>query len=542
MTTQIDFFADAELSDISKMRVYESLQKQNDFFDSLDKITVTGAFKGFDEPILIYEDVASAIGHAYGRFRIGTKYYYFYVVDVRQDTPGKTWMRYRLDHWETARMQFGVTLGRGYISRSSLVEPCATPYDPKFHTLVKRAWISRHDPDATRVMPDVVFFAHKSDTNDSRIGYIGGPFTDEELSLLLNGKWMEFLNPLEDGKPHWTAADITGAWFTPPLIDISDWGVADGWKKLDGRDGRFADNTMISIFTADTHDVIDFKNLSYVLSTTVHHQFKTDETHTSVIKDLEGNVVYQFEFGRIFEHDIILELSVSPTSAKWIAYDKRFGYNGPNIFTFPCSAMDVFIDSYIEYFARERDFDISTRGLNAKKDLTSAFVGVGSSAVSGALTGALVGAAGGPIGAAGGAVLGGLGTIIGAGLDYGTNAYFNPKEQEIKDRYYKNSVDPLAIVGSNLLYFLFTGTHECGLFMYEVDADTKARIVSDIEEFGQYTTRAVSSGEPYIALPEHVDEARLRGDFVVNGSIPEAWKAAIQQRFSTGVHIMKRGD
>ena len=536
MTTQIEFFTDTELSDISKIRIYDSLQKQNDYFDSLTKVTVSGAFKGFDEPILIYEDVASAIGHSYGRFKIGTKYYYFYVVDVRQDTPGKTWIYYRLDYWETARLQFGATLGRGFITRTSFVPGCATPYDPKYYTFVKRQWISnRTNPLDSEVFPDIIFFARDSERNECRVGYIRGPFTNTELMLILNGNWMEYLAPVGiSGTPYWTAADISGAWFTPPIIDIDDYTESMGWIKMAGRDGNFAGNTLVSLYPTSSQ-VTHFDNLIYDLHTS--WEFITDNAHTTVIKDLEGNIVYQFDYGRTIE-ELRFELSVSPTSCKWVVYKR--GSDDSVFFTFPCSTLDVFTDSYMEYFARERDFDISTRELNCKKDLVSGMSGGASGAVSGAVTGALLGSAvpgiGTAIGAIAGAGAGLIGGAITSGADAAVSTYFNPQEQAIKDRYMKNAVDPLAIVGSNLVKFLFSGSRFCGVFQYEVDPDTKSRIESDVAEFGHYTSRAVSSGEGYIA-----DDARLKGDFVINGSIPENWKAAIQNRFSTGVHIIKRG-
>lgn len=535
--TDFEFFTNSVFTDRSVLAIYDSLEAQNNYFDSLPKETREGIFKGFDSPILIHADLETCLGLSYFRFKRSDKWYYAVVTDVREDTPNKCWVSFRLDVWQTARHQFSAQLGRGYISRSSLVAPCATPYNAKYYKFVKKRWISNRTQAAYQVWPDIIFFARKSSTNDCRVGYIRGPFNDNELSLILNGKWMEYLRPKDEGNPYWTAADIQGAWFTPPIIDITQYPQEAGWLTLSGRDGNFANKTIVSIFPSDSSEVRGFANLYYEISKNDLNEFITDNTHTTVVKDLEGNIIYQFDFGRTFNDKLRFDLSVSPTSCKWLVRQEG---SEPINFTFPCSTLDVFTDSYVEYFARERDFDISTRELNNKKTLISGVSGGAAGAVSGAVTGALLGSAVPGIGTAIGAVAGlGAGIIGGAitsGTDVAVNNYFNPQEQAIKDDYYKNAIDPLSIIGSNLINFLFIGTQYSGIFEYEIDADTKARIESDITTFGQYTTRAVASGESYLS-----DGAKLKGEFIVKGDMPENWKAEIQRTIAAGVQIRKLG-
>lgn len=544
--TTIEFFNNNELSDISKIRIYDDLNGQNAFFNGLDKKTVQGQYKGFTEPLLIYEGIEDAVKYSYGRFQIGSNWYYFFVTDVQQDTASKSWVYYRLDYWETTRYQFNASLGRGTLSRSSMVAPCATPYNSKFMVLKKHKYLGRgRETLLFYAACDVVFAARRSDDNKNYFGYIKGPFTNTEKNLLLSGEWISKIKYEQVQEAHFFApGDVQGVWFTPSLIEGWTEYFQHGWEQawVDGTGGPFDGKCLLSHGTPDT---LFYRGISGTLITASEmNEYATDNTHTGVIKDLEGNIVFQLEYGRTYIRDIQAELVIGPTSAKWLCMgnSQEEPMNFETYFTLPCSTLDYFIDSEKEYYARERQFDIQTRELNSKKNLTSGVVNSGASGLSGAATGALVGASLGSIipgpgtliGAGVGALAGVLGGTITAGAQKGLDNVYNPQEQAIKDQYYHNALDTLAIVGSNLTQFLFSGSLEFKIAQYECDPDTLARIESDIAEYGQYTSWAVPSGESYLG-----NDARLKGDFIVLGSIPESWKGGIQQRISTGVHVIK---
>lgn len=544
--TDIEFFENTELSDISKIRIYDDLAGQNAYFSGLTKKTVQGQYKGFTQPLLVYEPIEDAVKYAYGRFKLGTYWYYFFVTDVQQDTAGKSWISYRIDYWETTRYQFGTSLGRGTISRSSMVEPCATPYNAKYMKKLRRRKVSRFVDMDTWVsdgfnVPDIVFFYRDHTSNINRIGYVSqgsSGFTYDEKSLIFSGKWPSFLR--SDGEI--TESDIVGAWFTPPIVEIDLYELNSGWRLLNGKDGKFTNKTILGEYPSDGTGTSTIIPLSgNFLPKGVLGHYSTNSTQTAVITDLQGNIVYQFDFNRDYsDYDMGAILSISPTACKWLVSTPEsltLG-NGTKSFSYPNIPIDLFIDQYTEYFARQRQFDINTRELNAKKNLTSGIVGGATNALAGAATGAMVGSVvpgiGTAIGAGVGAIAGAFGGLITGGAQYGTDQYFNPQEQAITDDYYKNAVDKLAIIGSDLFNFLFLGSVRDGVIQFEFDDDTKARIESDIAEFGQYTSRSTENGESFIG-----NDARLKGDFIINGNIPESWKAGIQSRFSTGVHIIK---
>ena len=546
--TEFQFFTGCDFTDRSILPLFTSETAQNNYFDSLEKVTKYGQFKGFQSPILLQEPLADCVGLSYFRFRIDDKWYYAITTEVMQDTGGKTWVHYRLDYWQTCRNQFGIRLGRGYISRSSEVEPCATPYNAKYMKRIYRKFINGshlEDPSMIQYAPcDVIFFARRTQDNVNYVGYIKGPFNNKERQFFKDGTWSSHIQAKQG--VYFNTGDIQGVWFSPSIIrsgtsvDPFSYYKDHGWRVSQSNEtGLFEGNAMVT----DVNDYYtDFRNVKEVmLPNSIIRNHVTNNTKTSIIKDLEGNLVFQFDYGRIYSGDLNAELSVSPTSCKWLCWIGTDRGNPEAAFTFPCSSLDYYVDSEKEYYARDREFDISTRELNNKKDLISGISGGGASAVSGAVTGALLGSAvpgvGTAIGAGAGLVAGVIGGAITSGTEAGVSNYFNPQEQEIKDRYYQNALDVLSIVGSNFINFLYDGSMNCGLFEYEADADTKVRIESDVATFGQYTSRGVSSGESYLT-----NGAKLKAEFVIIGDIPERWKGNIQQQIASGITVKHYGE
>lgn len=530
--TDFEFFQQSELSDISKIRIYDDLAGQNAFFSGLTKKSVSGQYKGFDSPFLINDTLTNAIQYSYGRFKLDGKWYYFFVTDVSQSTQSKTWVAFRLDLWETCRYQFGIILGRGTISRSSMVEPCATPYGPKFMIRVLSKNIGRPHGDLSSV--DILFSARRTGENKNYFGYIKGPFTNKEIGYLISGEWLTKLQ--YDNQNAFDSGDLQAAWFSPALISSFDPYYNHGWK-LAGVVEPDVFNGKCMLSKGEDADDGWLQLTALAISEYDLNRFVTDETHTGIITDLDGNIVHQLDFKRTYSSNMIAKLVISMTSAKWVV---SYSDGEDRIhFTIPCDGMDYFIDSESEYFARVRQFDIDTRELNNKKNLISGVTGGASNALSGAAAGAMIGSVvptvGTLVGAGAGALAGALGGIITGGAQYTQESYFNPQEQAIKDSYYHNALDTLSMVGSNFFDFLITGVStRFGLYYYEYDPDTKQRVEDDIAAFGHYTSRATDSGESFIGAG-----AKLKGDFIILGSIPESWKAGIQARISSGVHIVK---
>lgn len=531
--TEFEFFTDTDFTDRSILPIFDSLEDQNDYFDAQTKIEKEGNFKGFNNPIILFEPLETCISLSYFRFKINDKWYYAITTDVAQDTPGKTILSYRLDYWQTARYQFDIRLGRGYVSRSSHAPKGLAHRDARYTT------VTPYNEDMYAKRVQMIYFRRGSSSTDNKnhIGIVTDVPTYKQY--IFNGLWIKQLNN------DWSESDILGAWFIPAFFTEADL-LAKNWNRLS------ADTSLMKGNTFETElDSTNPAPAEFIPPNALRNRVTTNKD-IYVITDMDGSIIYQFNFGRDYSENgvkgVYAQLDISPTSCcfRLICAKKTTtstdNYSEVEVL---CSlfgqGIDVFIDAEHEYFTRQRQFDMQVRANNVSKNITNSIGNVGSGAVEGALTGGLIGAAGGPIGAVGGAVIGGLTgvatSLIGGAID--TN-YNNPREQEALDNYYKVQADTLSIVGSHLFLNCFASPgslgeviYRFGVYKVSVDPITAAEIDEDISTYGEYCTIATADGEDWL-LP-----GALRGEFVIKGNVPESWKGEVQRNIASGVTITK---
>lgn len=523
--TEFEFFTDTDFTDRSILPIFDSLEDQNDYFDAQTKIEKEGNFKGFNNPIILFEPLETCIGLSYFRFKINDKWYYAITTDVAQDTPGKTILSYRLDYWQTARYQFDIKLGRGYVNRSSHAPEGLAHRDSRYTTIKRAHTIST----IGFYTYSLVYFARTEDTNLNRIGVIDLLPMQIMRDGLFNSSWIRGIDYNDD--------EIKAAWIFPKFTDTETLEDANWVRKSTSVPETWKYNTW------EMGSAPKYIGAYQIVEPEVLFNIRSTKKKIMVILDNDGSVVYQFELGRDYSENktkgLWVQLEISPTSAKLVytlGSDKTEATVNPALFSISGQALDLYIDSYNEYFARQRQFDLDQRANNTQKNITNGIAGVFGAGVEGALSGALIGAAGGPIGAGLGGLLGAGISLIGTGIQAAADTnYNNPREQAALDTFYKNQVDRQSFVGSHL-YGNSYGIYICqvgGLYEVEVDPVTASEIDNDIETYGEYCSIATDDGEDWV-LP-----GALRGEFVIKGNVPESWKGEVQRNIASGVTIKK---
>lgn len=490
----LELFADAKMDNSGRMSVFASLTAQNSYFDGLTKKTIEGArMNTLGGPIEVQIPWVDVIGYSYGRFQVGSRWFYFSVDDVSPITDTKTRIIYNLDCWETCRHQYGVTLGRGIVTRSgrSLSTRNMRPFSPIYTrtTTVQKFSLANVIGLA---------FVHDS-TEDKNYVYMAsdrsagiGPYVD--------GEWLSMLGIQN-------LSDVFGAWLSPFPVDATAWTLIPD----QGITGYRIEADALG--NADTDYQVNLDTAPYM-----------DQEHCYGITDMRGNLVWSSDLSDdVPGTTMTCDLNISPSTCNWRCY---IGENIPErTLTIPCEPVYFYSDAFTEYNVRQREYDMELRSINRDSQLVGGISNIGSSIIGGAVTGAIAG----PVGAVGGAVLGAVGSLVGSVASYAIQPTFDDRTQRATDAYYKRQADALVLSGDGLLNIL-KGKSGCELVDVETDPATMTQYNDAIATGGCfYQSLEVDDMEPFVTA------GPLTADVEVLGSIPDAWKAQIRNRISQGV-------
>ena len=500
--TTVEIFKNCNIDNISRVSSYSTLSNQNLYYEGLitagSGVQLVGTFRNIGEPILLPLSFDSVIQYNYGRFKTGDIWYYFSIVDLESVNGGKTRISYKLDCWETARLQMNVSLGRGMIRRSSYnfglykkseIQPIRSSYN-KLDLFNQNL--------GSNIC--VLIFYRDSSSNTNNIYELDLEY--DVLDKIVKCKWNEFLNVI----PGYADSNIIGAWISP-----------------------ISAKTLKSIFWETVNDENQYWKLYKMVDTSFYLGFSgylnlsntilSNDTQTDSICDMRGNIIWSCPYQKTYTTECQVILDISPTTCKWsckLASSEFYDHE----FTIPCEPLSNFTDSYLEYFVRQRETDINTRKLANQKGLASGIVSSGSAAGIGGITSGAVGAG-----------MGGLSVISSIG-NYAIGEYYGPKEQAITDKAYEKANDELSLIGDSIASLLLkTG---CGVKIIRetYDSYTNLRIANEVANQGHSVDIMSNNCQQYYTI------GYMSGEFEILGNIPESWKVQIKSRFEGGVKIV----
>lgn len=495
----VQFFKTSKVDNAGRMGNFASETEQESYFSGLTKLTVNGArMNNLGEPIEVQEPWTTMLGYSYGRFQVNNVWIYFSVADIEPINDSKTRVSYNIDCWETCRHQFGITLGRGKVERSSraLNSRLMRPFNPLYgRTTEVQRLNSTSDICA-------IAYHHDNETNvdDIYVAHLNAGVFPQFPASLLNGWWLT-TNKID-------TSEIVGCWLSPWNIPTT----GDNWTDV----GDASNYPIRSIHV----DYMDQVTHSIPVSTA---PIGNDEDVYS-ISDMKGSSIWSCDRSNDFNNSLDVRLNIGANHCYWICQFSS-GTTDPTEgrFTIPCEPSSVWNDAFVQYQAQQRAYDIELRQLNNERQLQQSLLSIGSSAVQGAIGGGIAG-----IGAGVGAVAGAVVQGVTAGIQYQTNVAFGNREQAITDRMYQRQSDTLNVAGDANLDCVL-GKTGVSLLRTTVDSVTSGIYNDMIDTAGYYYDLEVLDMEDFVV------DGPLTASVEVLGSIPDTWKAQIQARIAQGV-------
>lgn len=274
-------------------------------------------------------------------------------------------------------------------------------------------------------------------------------------------------------------------------------------------------------FTNEQYENLDLR-FEYIFGNG-ENALTSDEYRMMGLRDHRGNVIFTAEYGVTYRvTGIKLLVSLESISLMFEMTDNR-GY--VKTVTMPTESIPVVIDSWAEYSFRQRAIDKEMRNIQMNKQLISE---VGQ-AIGSAFNTSAFGAVGG-VGGKGSAGMGAqslVGGLISAGVNYGVNAYFSPKEQEQIDKSYKYANDMLSNYGD----FSYQELLSAKFGIVKMLPDCRDNNVNDIATYGYPVNISVESFDNYIRTGKIQADVELL-------DIDSMWASQIQSRFSNGVDLV----
>lgn len=498
MTHILQMYKNLPFDNATRMPLFTSLSAQNAYMSSHTDRSTEVNFNKIGDPIVVQLSYEEAIAYSYGRISFGSKWIYFSVTDVNVIQEGKVEISYKIDAWATGRYQYSVSLGRTQVTRRNMTgSHPKQPIEPIDMRLVSAQSITQNKKTVVFVLSQLKFTADGT--------YNTGPFYCAIENI---GDPTEFLFKTFVDSGYFATSDIIGAWLTPfDYTEFIEWqNITEGTSEMKWTLGSWG----------MPHHHFTFNTLS------------TTDLTQGVITDERGNILYTLPYNRsVSEFDAYLRVSASTCQVAIRFNDTPYTTADNKGFAVACLPLDVVIDSWADYCARNRQYEKDLRTLQNQKAVVSSLTGVGESGMQGAVAGGLT-KAGGPAG-----TIAGLGISVGSALlSYGLNNYYDPKFQSLEDAKYRQAQDTLSLAGDTL-----TDATRNNAFLYaiELQADqyTRERYNDIILNGGYYCNEYYSSGE-FLMTPQP-----LQCNAEIIGELPDNWRAQIYQRFATGVKLIE---
>lgn len=482
-----------------------SKSAMDNYFNSNAHYTEEVTFNKIGEPIKIseMEDIFQAFTYSYGSIGDGANRIYFFVDNVQVLNDKVVELYYTIDAYATRF--FEVSLNEGHVLRrvNSGSKP-RQPFSPITMTasLQTASWGS-----------DIFFSMINSQASSKQIFYGKYEGYEDKFYEVESGKWTEQMYAgIVD-------SDVTGIWVLPISFGaIPLWEYVNGhwYRRIQSSSYLMAGHTMPSA--------------TFNLGTPIY----TDELHTGGFIDAKGNIVYTVPYGKsVSSIRATLRMSLQSCQLECIAngLNSNVGHIEGMAFNLAGDPLDFYIDSFAEYSARQREYDIQNRDMQSKMAM---YKNIGNSLGSGATTGAIGSAGGGSKGGIIGAVAGIGGSIAGSLITRGIDNYYAPKIQALTDTLYQHQADTLSLSGTSIGRYVEALS---GLYAFQLSADsyTVNRMNTDLSVNGVYVDETNSNVQSLV----QANVPLVCGAISINGNMPSDWKQQIENRILNGVYYKR---
>ena len=519
VTVNIQLFNNAFPDNHNRIGKYSDLNAQNDYFDNLTKLEIDGLYNKIGEPLIIKGDYVDFCGYNYGRFQYHNIWFYFSIVDFIVINETKVSLIYSLDYYETGRYQYNVSIGKGTINNithgSSVLKISPIPYTENGLGKLNHSSLDSYIITGIAVY---VFVGYNSTQNGIYVYKVSSHSATDLLNFyntVLDGRiFNEFIR---NGVIANAMSDIKGAWLLPDIITDN--------IIISNKNWNIIEYTQVY---KHNHLSVDLNDFSYNKNITLK---RTDSEH-SVFLDNNLNKIWEFPTGYYYNDSVNCRfiMDISATSGIMKIYISSLKES----IVLPLLSVNVFNDTYLEYSARQRQADINLRHLNNEQQMINGLLNMGGSIAGGAVSGGM--ATKNPMGIVAGAGAGLTSGLVGSIGGFYLNEYYGNKQQEITDIGYKKQANNLLLYGDGLISSGFN--FSCGFVneSYLGDLGTD-RVNKIIETYGYEINQHYPNVQNYIDELMTVlnENPYIRGNFEINGNIPDNWKFQIKERFNGGV-------
>lgn len=482
-----------------------------------------------EKPILVLSEYEQLLTYTCGRFKINSnsRWIYFNIVDFESIALNKTNIIYEIDPYLTFlfdengdKFRFGYTqcLRRSQIYKFKLTNPESIPlldkpfYDEEF----SRNFYYQYKDAPLFPNQQVVLFLSLT---QMKIGsspdipgnsYVNGPF----YCCIYDSSIFDSSDYFRVFKNWFIASDVSGAWFVP--VNSLGGSISFGDKYIkstfDGHDYFMGYYTKLN-----NPDGVRTENLTLTNESVLDY---TDSIQKRVITDEYGNVLFTAPFGVLLTTvKIVYRMSVSNCQIDFIF--NNTDYDKANLeslaFTYMCKSADIVIDSEIEYNARNKQYEKEIRQLQNNQSLVDSLSNVGMGAIGGGLVGGGVGVL----------VGGGLGVAT-AGIQYGSNQYFNSQYINLEEKKYNQQQDIVntAMTGTGAILV----KSALRMKILRIDEPSQLRARDILNTVGHKVNEIWEYGEPLFLAT-----TTLTCIPTILGNIPLRWKQEIVNKFANGV-------
>lgn len=528
--TTLQLFKNCKIDNINHVSSFGSTAEQNTYYQGLiaegNGLNLTALnFKHLGDPINIKGDYDELFTYNYGRIKIKDTWYYFSVYDISYIRDEITQIHYRFDPWETVRCQHGATLGEGFVERGKITAGNVTHWIPQTDIQPRTLKYTRtnlFDSSDTVNRGDgvsILTVCGNSSTN-MNINMITLKPTANIYDFLMKVKWADILSedPLNLVGDEFAISDLRGAWVIPFTYGIS--------ARVDHKHELVHTNYGCDLYGVenrtgpDRNYALDF---NFDLKGPLFHR----DTERTFLTDMRGTEIYTPPYGVEYTGKVHVKANVSYNSCIFRCYINGDRTNPEKRFTIMGEPLPVMGDAFNEYFVRQRQTDIEGRRIARNEQLAKALTGA---ITGGAQAGVMGGIAGGGLQQAGlSAVAGGGGAVVGSLINYGLDTHFGHQQQTLLDSHYRAQRDELELTGD--APWVYEGVK---IVKEEWDEWSRTRFENYIAVNGHKVHHYLTNCSPF-----YVSGGTLKGDFTINGNIPDNWKQEIRQRFRTGVRIVE---
>lgn len=516
----ITLFKNCDFNNGNKVSCFSDINEQKQYFTDYpvnDKMVLNDVkISSLSEPILLEKDITEIFEYTYGMidYNDNKRIFYFSISSFEILRVNKTYMRIEIDYYETYRYPINngnaLHLGRGFISRFNRDLPYRKyrVYSPDYNiTTVHK----RLNDNANR--RHTAILTYHDNVNDENYFFV--------LSTSYFGNLLDF-NPQKISvlSPNFDINNIIGYWYSPIDIDDSIIESTDYIGEING----------IDVYRIQLHNQGLFINsyIDYIPSFSEYYKIG--------ITDGTGQLVYTLDdrFKDIQESlSLTLKLNVTLSTCRWMGYinHSNVTVDIEDMFTIVCEPLDLFSDTFTEYYIRERPFIEQERIIQREQSAIQGIANVGTSAINGAVAGSIAMPG---IGTVAGAVGGAVSNLASVGIDYYTSDMYNKQYQIVEDARAKVQTDDLRSEGSSI-YDMMLGITQPSIMKINIDESTYRNYESEIQTFGYYYQYEIVDIDDSF---DFVDGDRITCNVDIE-NIPTAYGQNVSQRFIKGVEFIK---